>query len=73
MPLIKVKKLDYSARFAYAPPVVDAVINTEEVVSAAAVEERGTGPFLQVCFRDGSTMTIKGTADTLVPFPAEPE
>lgn len=64
--LIKVKRQDWYATFAYAPPLVDAVINTDEVVSAVACESRGEGPFVQVKFRDGSKMVIRGTPDDLL-------
>lgn len=65
--LIKVKRLNWQANYAYAPPQEDAVINTEEVVSAVPTEACGSGPFLSVRFRDGSSMTVVGTPDLLLP------
>lgn len=64
--LIKVKMLDHSLSYAYVPLKVEAVINTEKIVSAHPTEERGDGPFLLIRFRDGSEMTIQGRADDLL-------
>jgi hypothetical protein len=63
MSLKKVKMLDWSAQFAYAPPQVDAVVNTEEIVRVAPSEGRGSGPFVTIKFRDGSTMQCVGTPE----------
>ncbi len=65
--LIKVKRLNYNGNYAYAPPQEDAVINTEEIVSAVPTEARGEGPFLLVHFTTGDTMTMVGTLDMLLP------
>ena len=68
--LIKVKYQNWSGNFAYAPPVEDAVINTEEIVNATPTESRGSGPWTKVKFRDGSTMTIQGNPDQLLLLPS---
>ena len=65
--LIKVRRLNYQRDYAYAPPQEDAVINTEDVVQAYPTEARGPGPFTLVKFRDGTSCTIAGTLDQLVP------
>jgi hypothetical protein len=67
VPLIKVRRQNWQANFAYAPPTEDAVINTDEVASAFPTESRGEGPFVQVRFRDGSSMTVLGTVDQFCP------
>lgn len=67
--LIKVRKQDWSGNFSYAPPLVDAVINTDEVVEAYPTESRGAGPFVKVKFKDGSTITIQGNVDQLLLLP----
>lgn len=59
--LIKVRRQNWNADFAYAPPTEEAVVNTDEIVSAVPAESRGVGPFTLVKFRDGSTMTVEGT------------
>jgi hypothetical protein len=64
--LIRVKMLDYHGAYAYAPPQVDAVINTDDVTSARPTEARGIGPFLAVNMRDGSSVTIVGTVEDLL-------
>ncbi len=64
--LIKVRRQNWDATFAYAPPLEDAVINTDEVVSAVPVESRGVGLFMSVRFRDGTSMTVQGRPDDLL-------
>jgi hypothetical protein len=66
MPLKRVQMLDYHANYAYAPPAVDAVVNTEEIVSARPTDARGSGPFVAIKFRDGTSMTIVRTVDDLL-------
>lgn len=61
--LVKVKMLDYSAGFAYAPPQVDALVNTDHVVSAKPTEARGSGPFLCLKMVGGETVTVVGSLD----------
>lgn len=70
--LIKVKYLDYDKPCAYAPPQEDAILNTDDVVSAVPTEARGSGPFLRVNLRDGTSITIVGTPDTLLAGQADP-
>lgn len=64
--LIQVKKLDYSTPVAYAPRQVYALLNLDAVVSAAPVEERGSGPFLRVTLSEGQPWAIVGTPETLL-------
>jgi hypothetical protein len=58
--LIRVKRLNYDTNYAYAPPQEDAVVNLADVRSVVETDARGTGPFVRVTFRDGSTMTCCG-------------
>lgn len=68
MSLIKVEIIDYNASYSYAPPTVDGVINTEEIVYAKpTTTPRRVGQFLFVKLRDGSSVTIVGTQATLFP------
>lgn len=64
--LIKVKRQDWYATFAYAPPLVEAIINTGDVVSATPCESRGVGPFMTVTFRDGKQWIVQGVPDDLL-------
>lgn len=59
--LKSVKYQDWNASFSYAPPLRDAVINTEELVSAVTTDSRGSGPWMRLSFRNGETMTVQGT------------
>jgi hypothetical protein len=63
--LMKVKRQDWDAQFGYAPPRVDAVLNTEDVVSAVPCESRGQGPWMRVTFRSGAEWIVWGTPDDL--------
>lgn len=63
MSLKKVRWQDWSGEFAYAPPLRDAVVNTDEIVSVTPTESRGEGPWVKLKLRDGSTMTCRGTPD----------
>jgi hypothetical protein len=60
MALIMVRRLNFDAQTAYAPPQEDAILNTEDVLSVVQTEARGSGPFLYVRFRNGDGMTIVG-------------
>lgn len=64
--LIKVQKQDWSAPSTYAPPLVEAVVNTEEIIEAERTDSRGSGPWTKVRFRDGSAITIHGLPGQLV-------
>ena len=64
--LIKVRRQDWSGTFAYAPPLEDAVINTDDVRQAYRTDSRDNGPWTKVEFRDGSTCTIHGLPDQLL-------
>ena len=63
--LIKVERQDWGANFAYAPPLVEAVINTDDIVTAVPCESRGVGPFMKVKFRNGDEMIIRGKPSDL--------
>lgn len=63
--LVRVRRQNWEANFAYAPPLEDAVINTREVVWAVPTQSRGEGPFTLIRFRDGTSMIVKGTPETL--------
>jgi hypothetical protein len=64
--LRRVKCQDWNAQFAYAPPVVDAVVNTDHIVSAVPTDSRGSGPWTKVSFVDGRTLTCQGTPETFL-------
>lgn len=70
MALIKVRMVDYSQNYSYAPPQEDAILNTEEIVSAVPTEARGDGPFLRVNLKDGTRMVIVGTVDDVLQPPS---
>jgi hypothetical protein len=61
--LKKVQKLNYSADYTYAPPQVDALVNTDEVATVWPVEARGSGPFVAVKLKTGETIVCVGTVD----------
>ena len=65
--LIRVKKQDWSASFAYAPPLVEAVLNTDHIVSVVSVESRGSGPFVCVSMVDGQKLTCEGEPSDFAP------
>lgn len=65
--LKKVKFQNWDARFTFAPPVDDLLINTDEIVTAHPHDaERGAGPFVKVTFRNGDTKIIQGTVEDLL-------
>lgn len=64
--LKKVKLLDYHGNYAYAPPAVDSIVNTDDITSAKPCEARGIGPFLSIKFKDGRTETMVGTIEELL-------
>ncbi len=55
-----VKYQDWSAEFAYAPPLVDATINLDEVVSVTPCDSRGEGPFVRVKLTTGDSLICRG-------------
>lgn len=67
MSLKAIRVQDWSAEFAYAPPLRDAVINLDEVVDAVPCESRGSGPWMKVKFRDGSSHIAQGRPSDLLP------
>ena len=56
--LISVKKLDYEQAYAYAPPIMDAVINTDYIVSVVPAETRRPEPCVYIIFNMGSGPTL---------------
>lgn len=64
--LKKVKYLNWSGNFVYAPPQEDCIINTDEVISAVPTEARGSGPFMLVKMSDGSKLTLVGVPEDLL-------
>ncbi len=69
MALLSVRVLDWGASFAYAPPSRLAVINTDEIVSAVAIDPSRTRcveQTMRVTFRDGSTHEVVGCPSDLV-------
>ena len=64
-----VRVLDYNARYDYAPPTVESVINLDDVVSAVPVETRHSGPTMLVRFRDGTQLTVVGHPADLIDTP----
>lgn len=65
--LVKVKRQDWDdPHFHYAPPRVDAVVNTDDVVSAVVCQSRGVGPWYRVTFRDGTEWIVQGHPDDLL-------
>ncbi len=66
MPLIRVLALDYHANYAYAPPAVESAVNTDEILSVVPTDARGTGPFVQITLRNGSSLTCRGTVEEIL-------
>ena len=60
-----VEILDYYASYSYQPPRKDAVINTDEIVSAVPCESRCSDPTMCVRFTDGSHLTVVGKPSDL--------
>jgi hypothetical protein len=58
--LKKVLFLNYKARYAYAPPMEDAVINTDEITSVTPTETRCWYPCVLIRFRNSDHMTVVG-------------
>lgn len=61
--LVKVKRLNYSAPYNYAPPQEPAVVNTDDISHVVCTEARGSGPFVLVRFRDGTEMVCVGSPE----------
>lgn len=64
--LIIVRRQNWYADFAYAPPLEEVAINTDEVVTAVPTQSRGEGPFMTVTFRNGESMIVKGVPSDLL-------
>jgi hypothetical protein len=69
MSLHKVQAQDWKGNFAYAPPVVDALVNTDHVVRVVPTESRGPGPWVSVVLVDGATLICRGTPETFLGRP----
>jgi hypothetical protein len=63
MALMKVKWLNCEPMTGYAPSWRDALLNTDEIVSAVPTEVPGDGSWLHVRLRCGKVMTIVGDVD----------
>lgn len=65
MPLIKLRYQNWkSSSYAYAPPLEDILINTDEIVHVSHLdpsETRGSGPFCRVKLQNGDTFTVQAT------------
>lgn len=65
-----VRYIDYKANYAYSPPDEEAVINTEEIVTATQILRVNTRrPFdfiTRIKFKDGSTMDVIGKPSDFV-------
>ena len=69
MPLMAVRVIDWSASFSFAPPSREAFINTDDVVTAVAIDPSRTRcmePTMSVVFRDGQRHEIIGRPSDLV-------
>lgn len=69
MALLSVRVLDWGASFSYAPPSRLAVINTDEIVSAVAIDPSCTRCMeqtMRVVFRNGTSHEIVGQPSDLV-------
>ena len=68
--LKKVKAQDYTQDYAYAPHVVEMLLNTDDIVSIQPTDARGSGPWLRVSMRNGKWFNVEGTiADFATPTP----
>jgi hypothetical protein len=66
MALKIVQSQDWSGNFAYAPPLKDTVLNTDDIISVRECESRGSGPWVSVTMRNGEKFTVKGTPQDFV-------
>lgn len=59
-----VKFINYNANYAYAPPELDAIINTDDIITAVAVPRENTrrafDDIVRIKFRDGSWLDVIG-------------
>lgn len=60
MNLKLVKMLDYNQSYAHAPAQVDAVVQTNQIVSVVPTEARGNGPFVRINLKDGTHIVCVG-------------
>ena len=67
--LMKAQYQDWSGSFAYAPPLRDIALSTEDIISVKPTESRGSGPWVTVKMRDGQVFTCKGTVDDFIVKP----
>lgn len=66
MSLKMVRAQDWSGNFAYAPPLVETALNTDEIISVMPCDSRGSGPWVKVKMRDGQTFTCQGTPQDFI-------
>lgn len=66
MSLKKLKTQDWDATFPYAPPTVDTVINTDQIVSAVVCDSRGPGPWYRIMLTTGASFIAKGNPSDLL-------
>lgn len=52
--------------YAYAPPLVDTVINLDHVVAAKTCESRGAGPWYCITLVDGQSLVARGKPEDLM-------
>lgn len=58
-----VKYLDYSGNYAYAPPTLEAVIDTAEIQRVTPIlpeNSRSSYALVKIRFKDGSIMDVVG-------------
>ncbi len=59
--------------YTYAPPIQDAVINTDEITSVRQHDPgRGNGPFVKISFNNGDTMICQGRPSDFLERTAKP-
>lgn len=58
--LIAVKAQDWKAEFTYAPPLVDVLINPDDILMVSPTESRGAGPFCKLKLRSGDELIVHG-------------
>jgi hypothetical protein len=60
MSLKKILFLNYNSEYAYAPPQVEALINTDHITTCVPVEARGSGPFVRITFTNRDSLVAVG-------------
>jgi hypothetical protein len=67
--LKQIRVLDYSGNYSYAPPTVDALVNTEEIVSAVPCASRRSEETMRLRMTDGSCLIAVGVPADLLSGP----